>query len=82
MMMFSPEAGCRRVLVGLAVVLLLAGLAQGATITVSPGESIQAAIDAASPWDTIEVQSGTYRESVNVTKSLTLKGIGMPVILN
>ena len=80
MMVFSLESGRRRALVGLAVALLLAGLAQGTTWTVSPGESIQAAIDAASPGDTILVESGIYRENVNVTKALILKGIGMPVV--
>jgi len=46
--------------------------------------SINAAIEAASPGDAIEVQSGTYRETVNVTKTVTLRGVdtggGMPVV--
>ncbi|GEM_PF-493301 len=46
--------------------------------------SIQAAIDAACPGDTIEVQSGTYNENVAVNKTLTLRGLdtggGMPVV--
>src|SRR5660398_44323 len=41
---------------------------------------IQDAIDNASDGDTIEVQSGTYFENVNVNKRLTLRGIGMPVV--
>jgi len=36
-----------------------------ATIIVNPGESIQAAIDAADPGDTIEVQPGTYVEDID-----------------
>ena len=35
----------------------------GKHIVVKPGQSIQAAVDAASPGDTIVVQPGTYRES-------------------
>jgi len=38
------------------------------------GAPIQAAVDAASAVDTIEVRSGTYYENVNVDKSLTLIG--------
>jgi parallel beta-helix repeat protein len=44
---------------------------------VEPGESIQAAVDAAMPGDTIVLSPGTYRESVRITKSdLTLRGSG------
>ena len=41
---------------------LSAGAATAATITVLPGQSIQAAVDAASPGDTILVEPGTYNE--------------------
>jgi parallel beta-helix repeat protein len=65
-------------------VCLLADAAQSATIVVNPGDSIQAAIDASTPDDTILVNSGIYRENVNVTKKLILhgvdKGAGMPVV--
>jgi len=40
---------------------------------VNPGESIQAAVDAASPGDTIIVRDGIYIENVNVNKSLTIQ---------
>ncbi|MFJ8750053.1 nitrous oxide reductase family maturation protein NosD [Streptomyces sp. NPDC102441] len=44
---------------------------------VRPGDSIQAAVDAARSGDTIVVLPGTYRESVLVTKpGLTLLGTG------
>lgn len=46
--------------------------------------TIQDAVDAACPGDTIEVESGSYRENVDVYKRLTLQGIdtgmGMPLI--
>ncbi|MEW2164605.1 right-handed parallel beta-helix repeat-containing protein [Streptomyces sp. NPDC007084] len=44
---------------------------------VRAGESIQKAVDAARPGDTVVVTPGTYRESVRVTVSgLTLRGSG------
>jgi parallel beta-helix repeat protein len=51
-----------------------------ATSTVEPGQSIQSAINAASSGQIIVVQNGTYHENINVTKTLTLKGVGSPVI--
>src|SRR5438309_1538827 len=36
--------------------------------------SIQAAVNAASPGDTIHVAHGTYKEQVTITKSLSLVG--------
>lgn len=50
------------------------------TITVCPSgcdyTSIQAAIGAAHPYQVIEVQTGSYRESLVIVKPLTLKGVG------
>ncbi|KAF5435526.1 CASH domain-containing protein [Candidatus Methanophagaceae archaeon] len=86
----------RRILIMQAVisaVILIAlsicvGCASAATYTVCPSgcnyTSIQAAIDAAEPGNTIEVYSGTYYEIVNVTKRLILNGVdtgtGKPVV--
>ncbi|MFJ7199249.1 MULTISPECIES: nitrous oxide reductase family maturation protein NosD [unclassified Streptomyces] len=49
---------------------------------VRPGESIQKAVDAARPGDTVVLLPGTYRESVLVTKpDLTLRGSGSKTVL-
>ena len=51
--------------------------AKAATHVVHPGESIQAAVDAASPGDTVVVKAGTYRENVTIhTNGLTLRAQG------
>jgi len=47
------------------------------THLVQPGDSIQAAVEAASPGDTIMVSPGAYRESVKIqTDGLTLRAEG------
>ncbi|MFI8521888.1 nitrous oxide reductase family maturation protein NosD [Streptomyces sp. NPDC085481] len=50
---------------------------------VKPGASIQQAVDAAKPGDTIVLSPGTYRESVRITTAdLTLRGSGVfPTVL-
>jgi len=57
----------------LIVALLAASLASGATIPVS--SDLQAAIDAASPGDTLQVAQGVY-EKITIQKSLNLVGNG------
>jgi hypothetical protein len=62
--------------VGLAAVLAL-GSSDAATLVVSPGGSIQAAVNAANAGDTISVKAGTYYEQVNLSgKAVTLAPYG------
>lgn len=52
------------------------------THVVRPGQSIQKAVNAARPGDTVLVTAGTYRESVKVTTpNLTLRGVGRSTVL-
>ncbi|MFC9929022.1 nitrous oxide reductase family maturation protein NosD [Streptomyces sp. NPDC127190] len=52
------------------------------TLVVRPGESIQKAVNAAQPGDTVLVLAGTYRESVKLTTpGLTLRGMGSRTVL-
>lgn len=74
--MFSPTSiFFRRVS---SVILLLPAIASASTLNVGPGESftsIQAAVDAASPGDTIIVAPGVYPENLVIGKSpLVLSG--------
>lgn len=71
-----------------AVALVSSGLAAGAlvgqavpagaaTVTVNPGQSIQAAIDAAPAGSTINVKAGRYTENVSITKN-NIRLVGVP----
>ncbi|WFB06771.1 right-handed parallel beta-helix repeat-containing protein [Streptomyces sp. LX-29] len=55
----------------------------GTQHTVHPGESIQAAVNAAKPGDTITIMAGTYRESIDIAVSdLTLRGVGEETVIS
>jgi len=59
----------------------LAAMAAATTWTVENGESIQDAINSASPGDTIQVEPGIYEEYLEVNKRLTIEGTGEDVII-
>jgi nitrous oxidase accessory protein NosD len=75
--------GCATALGGVAVAATpLVAHAGSKTITVEPGDSIQAAVDSAHPGDTVKVEDGTYWQQVNITKDdITLKGEGNGTII-
>jgi Right handed beta helix region len=54
----------------------------GFEVWVSPGESIQAAIDAAREGAVIYIEYGVYRESLEITKSLTLDGLAWASLIS
>lgn len=74
-------------ILSILVVLLIAGITQAHETVCQNGcesTSIQAAVYAAHPNDTIDVYSGTYNESVVLTKDVIFRGIdagsGVPVV--
>lgn len=64
----------------LAIILLSLSSACATILKVQPGESIQAALDKAKSGDIIEVHAGVYREGLNITKQIVLKGLDMPLL--
>jgi hypothetical protein len=57
-------------------VKITAKIEQTCTITVNPGQSIQAAIDGATEGAVICLTAGTWKEDLLIEKSLTLRGVG------
>jgi len=60
--------------IAIFLLLLISFIGSAAEITVEPGNSIQTAVDSASPYDEIIIKPGTYIENVNITKgNLTIR---------
>lgn len=57
------------------------GSIYGTTISLTPGQSIQNAINSASPGDTIYLSSGIYVESFTINKRVSIVGSGASTIL-
>src|SRR5262245_29324406 len=79
---------CHLAYLACTAVLATAGLgatpaaAAHKTLVVHPGESIQRAVNAARPGDTVLVLAGTYHESVTVnTPWVTLTGVGPRTVI-
>lgn len=70
----------------ISLILMLSVSVQALTVPVSPGESIQKAVYRASTGDIVEVHSGVYKEDINVTKKIVLKGVdlgkGRPILVS
>jgi nitrous oxidase accessory protein len=71
--------GCH-VIFGVLACLLAGTAVEAAEWTVRPGESIAAAIERATPGDTVQVERGRYTERLVITKPITLKGIDRPTL--
>lgn len=71
---WKSRGGILGVASALAVTASAIGLA--APIVVPPGGSVQAVIDAATPGAVLELDVGTYRGSLVIDRSVTLRGAG------
>jgi hypothetical protein len=68
------------ILTSITVLLFSGSLMHAASWVISPGQSLQAAIDAASAGDNITVQSGGYDENITITKGLDIRGVGVVAV--
>jgi nitrous oxidase accessory protein NosD len=66
------------------IILSALALAQGlqaASFVVSPGQSIQSAINNATAGDNITIQTGNYNENLTISKGLDIRGAGGAVLV-
>ena len=63
-----------------AFLIFICALSQAYVLEVNQDDSIQGAIFAAQPWDTVLVYNGSYYEHIKIDKPITLKGMGYPIL--
>jgi hypothetical protein len=73
----TAAAGAVGLAAALSVAYASSASASSKTIVVAPGQSIQAAVNQASPGDTVLVRPGVYHQTVQIrTDGVTLRGSG------
>ncbi|MDH4239949.1 MAG: hypothetical protein OEW48_10340, partial [Phycisphaerae bacterium] len=73
-------ANLKNLIAALILSLVIICTASGDVIVVSPGESIQAAIETAFYGDTVEVSAGTYHERLTLKNGVAVIGAGITII--
>lgn len=68
------------VVLGALGAVVIAAPASAKTRVVKPGESIQKAIDKSKRGDTVSLRKGSYRESLQINRSIILEGHGSTLL--